>query len=141
MPEIHCDECRAWKVELHEAKAEREILLARADKLREQLAARVRLLERTLADINDILGLCDQGRAGRVHDHMDMQAAACGERDGYGAWMDALQRMWQIRDPIGCFTIGPCLGTVRHARKRIASLLASNAKDQRACAPGDSNAH
>lgn len=96
-----------------------------------KLKAERNALRDLLAEINDILSLCDQGRAGRVHDHMDMQAAACGERDGYGAWMDALQRMWQARDPIGCFTIGPCLGTVRHARKRIASLLASNPKDRR----------
>jgi hypothetical protein len=76
-----------------------------------------------LLELSDILSLCDQGRTGRVHDHMDMQAAACGERDGYGAWMDSLQRMWQARDPVGCFTVGPCLGTVRHAREKIKAAL------------------
>jgi hypothetical protein len=99
---------------------------------RKQLLTRIRHLERLLADADAILGLCDQNRAGRVHDHMDLQAAACGERDGYGAWMDSLQRMWQSRDQIGCFTVGPCLGTVRHIRRLIASALASNPKDQRA---------
>ncbi len=87
---------------------------------RDEALARAEKAEELLKEADSVLSLCDQRRSGRVHDHMDMQAAAHGERDGYGAWMDAIQRMWEARDPAGCFTVGPCLGTVRHMREKIA---------------------
>lgn len=85
--------------------------------------ANAKALANELREAKDVLSLCDQGRSGKIQDCMDGRAVALGEAQGYGAWMDSFQRMWQLKDPIGCFTVGPCLATVRGTIKRINKVL------------------
>jgi hypothetical protein len=51
-------------------------------------------------------------RAGNVSDHIDPLIKELCEKHGYGAVMDSAQRQWQLKDPVGCFTVGPCLGSL-----------------------------
>lgn len=89
--------------------------------------AEVERLRELLLDTDKLLALCDQGRAGKIRDHMDDQAMALGHAHGFGAWMDSFQRAWQSIDPVGCSTVGPCLATVHRIRKRIAAACGEGA--------------
>lgn len=77
----------------------------------------------TLKDARKVLALCDQGRAGKVNAAEDGFVRDLCEQIGYGAVMDSAQRMWEVKDSKGCFTVGPCLFTVREMISRIDNLL------------------
>jgi len=80
----------------------------------------IEALRKQSAERRELLQLCDQGRAGKIHDPLiDQSIFNLCESRGYGAVMDSAQRQWELKDPVGCFTIGPCLGSVLHALKEI----------------------
>lgn len=81
-------------------------------------------LRAALARARDLLALCDRDRAGRVSDPLiDDLLCKMAEDRGFGAMMDSLQRSWQLRDPEGCFTVGPCLASVRDGLRAIDAAL------------------
>lgn len=43
----------------------------------------------------------------------DAEIKALCERLGYGAVMDSASRQWQKKCPMGAFTVGPCVGTLK----------------------------
>jgi hypothetical protein len=65
-----------------------------------------------VAELNGETDSCSEHsqRAGNVSDPIDPIIKELCEQHGYGAVMDSAQRQWQLKDPIGCLTIGPCLG-------------------------------
>ena len=52
-----------------------------------------------------------RSRAEHIHAPEDPEILALCERLGFGAVMDSAARQWAIRDPVGAFFIGGCLGT------------------------------
>ena len=63
---------------------------------------------------------------------------------GYGAIMDAVARMWFLKDSIGAFVTGPCAGTMKQAidyiegKVKLPYRLARDwgIQEQEPCAPG-----
>lgn len=69
-----------------------------------------------IAELEELLSLCDYKgvRAKNIKDPaLDLMIKSICEHHGYGAVMDSAQRSWWLKDQIGCFTIGPCAGSVR----------------------------
>jgi len=66
--------------------------------------------------LKEALALCDpQGERMIIHAPEDPQVRELCEQVGYGAVMDSAARQWREKDPIGAFTVGPCVATVQAA--------------------------
>lgn len=80
------------------------------------LEAKLSDAERERGRMMEALTLCDpEGHRQVIHSPQDAGVGELCERIGYGAVMDAAARLWRRKDPIGAFTCGPCVLTVRDA--------------------------
>lgn len=79
-------------------------------------------------------------RAGKITDLIDPMIKELCEIYGYGSVMDSAQRQWQLKDPIGCFTIGPCLYSIRTPQTGDIQKPSDSIKDQKGAVNGELNA-
>ena len=77
----------------------------------------VQAMRDEVARLRGALELCDPkgDRARLIVAKEDELIRDLCERIGYGAVMDSAARLWRQKDPLGAFTIGPCVATVQAA--------------------------
>lgn len=79
---------------------------------------RVRELEAQVAVMREVLELCiPKDNEIFINAPEDSAVRLLCDMYGYGAMMTSVARQWRKKDPIGAFTIGPCLLTVQKVLK------------------------
>ena len=92
----------------------------RLAKMNWQLEKKMRIaLQTKLAVALDALRLIDVGERDSIAAPEDHLIKDLCERIGYGAVMVSAARQWRKKDPIGAFTCGPCVHTVKQAIEKI----------------------
>lgn len=81
---------------------------------------RVRELEAQVAVMREVLELCiPKDNEIFINAPEDSAVRLLCDMYGYGAVMTSVARQWRKKDPIGAFTIGPCLLTVQKVLKEV----------------------
>lgn len=86
----------------------------------------IETIEEALKEAAEVLSLCDpeMKRAHNIKDEpFDSLIKNICEERGYGATIDSAVRQWQLKDPQGSFTSGPCVGTVVSTIKTLKKAL------------------
>lgn len=74
-------------------------------------------LKSKIKRMSELLALCDGRHRIGIQAPEDPAVLALCERHGFGAVMDSAQRQWARKDPVGAFTIGPCVGSFSYEKK------------------------
>lgn len=59
----------------------------------------------------------------QMNERGDIEVQELCERLGYGFVMDSAARQWKQKDPIGAFTIGPCVAIAEAEAERAMKLV------------------
>jgi hypothetical protein len=111
---------------LRETKAELAQVKREAQERIIAWGQRVSELEQALTEANEVLSLIDIGERDCISAPEDKRVRELCEWIGYGAVMDSAARLWRRKDPIGAFTSGPCVSTVKDTLNLVHAALERN---------------